>query len=309
VVNTSGVVMPQWTGRPFVNADVMSVIDLLRSQGFVSNCGGGRCIFTHPLILPLLRTHVPVPAGVDEGAFYECMQCYASKIDRMAWGDGSGFARDLEERVIVPGRHAADLVAQYPYLTRMFTTISPAEMTEDPTFEERSGLPDVVATQTATQRTRCDNKSGIILPDGRQVGLASVSNPSSPSAMMVNWPTFAAEMPWAERVEDLTTAAATAPTESDGGAPPLVLVDNKEKIDALLKAWNDSVGWVPQALDAGTASGVGVGDAGDAGDGLGSGGGGACACDVPGRAPRSDLTLGLAAALGLLVARKRRRAI
>jgi hypothetical protein len=256
------------------------------------------------LILPLLRTYVPVPAGVNEGAFYECLKCYASKVDRMAWGDGSAFGRDLEERVIVPGRHAADLIAQYAYLTRMFTTISPAEMTEDPTFEERDGLPDVVATQTGTQRTRCDNKTGIILPDGREVGLAPVTNPSSPSAMMANWPTFSAEMPWAERVEDLTTAAAKGSAASDGGAPPLVLVDNKEKIDALLKAWNDSVGWVPQGLDAGTGSGFG--DGGDGGDALGGGSNGSCACDVPGRAPRSDLTLGLCAALGFVVGRRRR---
>src|SRR5262249_35158047 len=51
-VQSGGLVSPQWTGRDFVMADVMRVIDILRNQGFVSSCGGGECIFTHPLILP-----------------------------------------------------------------------------------------------------------------------------------------------------------------------------------------------------------------------------------------------------------------
>jgi hypothetical protein len=312
-VTSNGLVFPQWSGEPFVGADVMKVIDLLKAEGFISSCGGAQCDFTHPLILPLLRTYVPVPAGVDEGAFYECMKCYASKVDRTTWGDGTGFAMALEERVIVPGRRAANLLTSYPYLTRMFTTISPAEMTEDPTFETRSGLGDVIATQTGTQRTRCDSKTGIILPDGREVGLAPVNNPASPSAVRVMWPGFTAEMPWAERVEDLTNAAAAgAMKSSDGGAQAVVLLDNKDKINALLKAWNDSVGWVPQGLDSGVTSGLtlvapeaGV-EAGES-DLAGGGGGTACACDVPGRTARSGVWSGVMVAMGMLLARKRRR--
>jgi len=56
VVSTGGLVNMQWTGRPFVNADVLSVIDLLQAQGLISFCGGGKCTFTNPLVLPLLRT-------------------------------------------------------------------------------------------------------------------------------------------------------------------------------------------------------------------------------------------------------------
>jgi hypothetical protein len=314
VVSNGGLVSQQWSGQPFVGADVMSVIDLLKAQGFISFCGGAQCTFTHPLILPLLRTYVPAPAGVDEGAFYECMKCYASKVDKTAWGDGTGFAVALEERVIVPGRRAADLLMAHPYLTRMFTTISPAEMTVDPTFEARTGLPDVGFSQTGTQRTRCDNKSGVILPDAREVGLAPVNNPASPSAMRVMWPTFTAEMPWAERVEDLTSAsAAGAQVSTDGGAPIVVLVDNKDKIDALLKAWNDSVGWVPQGLDAGGVGAIAsLRDAqadGDSSTDLSVNGGGACACDVPGRAARGGYWTGLSLAMGMLIGRRRRRGL
>jgi hypothetical protein len=201
------------------------------------------------------------------------------------------------------------LLKNYTYLTRMYTTISPAEMTEDPTFEEKDGLPNVVATQFATQRTRCDNKSGVILPDGREVGLSPVANPSSPSATTFNWPKFTAEMPWVERIEDL----ASATTASDGGAVPVVLVDNHDKIDELLKAWNDSVGWVPQGLDAGGTTGgplaeggLGTGGASaDSGTGLMVSGDSGCACDVPGRTTRGGFSLGPAVALALLIQRRR----
>jgi hypothetical protein len=288
VVTRVNLVQPQWSAGVFANADPLRVIDLLKQQGFITFCGGGSCGFTHALILPLLRQYLPAPAGVDEGGFYDCLPCYANEIDKTVWGDGTGFARALEERVIVPGRHASDLLSTNPYLTRMYTTISPAEMTVDPTFQEVDGLPAIGAVQTATSLSKCDGKTGVVLPDGREVGLASVQNPSSPSAAVFQWPTFTSVMPWAERIEEVTSAG------------PIVLVDNRGLIDRLLPQWNDSIGWTPEGLDAGASGAGGAGGTASGSGGAiiapGAGGGsltsdpgfakasgGGCSCSLFGR--------------------------
>jgi hypothetical protein len=311
VVNRGNLVQQNWSASPFVNADPVRVIDLLKQQGFISFCGGGTCNYTHALILPLLRQFLPAPAGVDEGGFYDCLACYAKDIDRTAWGDGTGFARALEERVIVPGRHARDLLTTYPYLTRMYTTISPAEMTLDPTFEVVDGLPDIGSTQVATSITKCDMKAGVVLPDGREVGLVR-TNPSSPGATPFQWPMFSKEMPWAERIEELTPSG------------PIVLVDNRELIDRLLGEWNASVGWVPGGLDAGLggAGGRPSGDGGGFGTGgtFGSGGAAAdaglgstppgsngCGCRLAERANSHGWLAAGLVAIGCTLARRRRR--
>src|SRR6185295_17659968 len=103
----------------------------------------------HPLILPLLREYVPAPATLArdsgppiteptavENNFYACLSCYRDQINQSKW-NGAAFAAALTSRVIEPARHADALVATWPYLTRMFTTMSPVEMTLDPEFLER----------------------------------------------------------------------------------------------------------------------------------------------------------------------------
>jgi hypothetical protein len=305
VVNRGNLVSQQWSASAFVNLDPVRVIDTLRQQGLISFCGGGTCMYNHALVLPLLRQFLPAPPGVDEGGFYDCPACYATLIDKAAWGDGTGFARALEERVIVPGRHASDLLGAYPYITRMYTTISPVEMTVDPTFQELDGLPNVRSTQMATAVTDCGGSTGVVLPDGREVGLARATNPSMPGA--VQWPMFSKEMPWAERVEELTANG------------PIVLVDNHDVIDRVLKAWNDSIGYQPQGLDGGRgAGGAGTGGTGGA-SGAGAGGARAdggpdfpmgtgssgCGCRVSDRTPSNAATGGALLLVAGVLARRR----
>jgi MYXO-CTERM domain-containing protein len=151
-------------------------------------------------------------------------------------------------------------------------------------------------------------KAGVVLPDGREVGLVRTTNPSGGTPFQ--WPMFSKEMPWAERIEELTPAG------------PIVLVDNRELIDRLLREWNDSVGWVSEGLDAGRGGAGGAGGTfatGGAGGVFGSGAGGArvdagaeppmvttgagCGCSVPGRSSSGGGTLLL---LGLVFVLRRR---
>ncbi len=104
----------------------------------------------------------------------------------------------------------------------MFTTISPAEMTEDPEFQERDGLKTVAASGSGTLHVMCSGARTMTLPDGRFVALTSTQA----------WPAFSDKMPWAERIEDLSASGAT-----------VVLVDNTERINTELTAWNHPQGW------------------------------------------------------------------
>jgi MYXO-CTERM domain-containing protein len=222
------------------------------------------CFSSHPLVLPLLRDFIPAPASlvvndggtaitdraVIEGYIYDCPSCYLSQIDLTMWSSDK-FAQALNSRIIAPSRHADSLLATWPYLTRMFTTLSPAEMTEDPEFEAMPGLPSVPLPTRGVQRITCGGRSGMGLPDGRSVALTPAST----------WPGFTANMPWAEDIEELPGH--------------IVFVDNTQLIDDLLKEWNASQGWPPSGTGGGGAGGVGGIGGGGAGGVGGIGGGGA----------------------------------
>jgi hypothetical protein len=212
--------------------------------------------------LPLLRDFVPPPATLSpadggsvitdpatiEGYIYSCPSCYVSQIDATKW-DAPKFAAALASRIVDPSRHADSLLATWPYLTRMFTTISPAEMTEDPEFEAMPNLPMKSLPALGTQRITCNGQRGMTLPDMRSVALT----PSS------TWPGFTSDMPWAEKIEELPAG--------------IVLVDNTARIDELLKVWNDSQRWPPTPGTGGAGGNGGVGGASGATDGGISGAG------------------------------------
>src|SRR5690606_5754432 len=131
--------------------------------------------------------------------------------------DAAGFAADLDERIIQPGAHATQLLDSWPYLTRMFTTISPNEMNVDPIFHENPDLADVNNVNFGSRQLLCNGDAVFTLPDGREVYLP---NPNV-------WPSFQNEMPWEEDVEQ---AALVGPNQN--------LSDRTELIDELLAAWN-----------------------------------------------------------------------
>lgn len=222
-----------WDAQAFVGLDPTAVIDELTGQLLVQ-CVPGQCLYFHPLIPALLAQYLPVPDGLDADEFYSCVECYAGQVDQAAWDMGMGFAVDFDERVVQPGYHAATLLTTWPYLTRMYTTISPNEMTEDPEFVENPDLGDVANVRVAQIDNTCDQRI-VTLPDGRQVFL----DPGEP------WPQFQAEMPWEEDVDEMPPKGAPQP-----------LVDNTALIDKLLAEWNQSGG---ETAGTGGSSGGGTG--------------------------------------------------
>ncbi|HVI00318.1 MAG TPA: DUF2330 domain-containing protein, partial [Enhygromyxa sp.] len=275
VISLAGVHSDAWDPAPIASLvdSPIGLYDILAAQNlmFCDIEWDLTCTTMHPLLQPLLDQYVPVPDGVEPVMFWDCMECYEGQIDLTAW-DAAAFAAAYDERIIQPGLRAVELVNANPYLTRMYTTISPNEMNADPMFRENPNLADVPFLQMATQTLHCDGGTTVALPDGREVYFGA-GDP-------LTWPAFQDEMPWEEDVDQEGMAA---------NAPLINLADRTEEINDLLEQWNQS-----QGQGSGNDGGNEGDDAG-ADDQLGAGG---CACSVDDAQPIGGALLGLAT-LGL----------
>ena len=213
VVSKEGLHSPLWDSAAFLEMEPRDLTELLVDQGLLA-CGITGCFPTHPMLGALLPTHYPAPAGVPEEIFYACTSCYASELEDVQW-DNAGFSADFEERIIVPGEMAVDRLSR-PYLTRLFTTISPGEMTADPLFHENADMPDVSNVWTATRVNVCDGPDRLELPDGIEIVFDEDDLP----------PDFS-DLPNTKTISEVPTSGA-----------PMATVDNQEDIDDQLDASN-----------------------------------------------------------------------
>jgi MYXO-CTERM domain-containing protein len=112
--------------------------------------------FTAQLIAVLQR-HLPVPsalanAGITANDYYLNFSWYTTTwkeeypkmfLDLDLVFDPGALTDEIVERVVQPTLDAGELFRANPYLTRMFTTLSPEEMTQDPVFSFNPDLADV----------------------------------------------------------------------------------------------------------------------------------------------------------------------
>jgi MYXO-CTERM domain-containing protein len=241
VVGTSSVYDPLWDETAFVEADPILAIALIADQN----------LNFHQLIRSLLLQYIPPPDGLTPNEFWNDIEYYADQIDQSAW-DGPAFAAALAEQIIEPGLHAVDLLDAWPKLTRLHTTISPAEMTLDPTFHANPDLPDVANEVVTTAQVMCADD----LPYGDEVYSVVVEGAPTPVCVPSGegWPTIAG-MPNVLKIEQIPMAG-----------PPQTTVDLTEAALALLAAQQESVECA--AMGSGE---TGDGDSGD-GDGTSSSG-------------------------------------
>ena len=224
VINTFSILDPSWDSDPIaaLGTSPVGAIEILESQGLLE-CDAEwdtDCTYIHPLIRSIVAEYIPVPNGMVPVDFYDDLAANVDLIDIAAW-DALGFATKMNERIIDPAKNAVALVENNPYLTRMYTTISPAEMNADPIFRRNSTLSDVANIQFATQTAHCDGSNTMVLPDGREVYF--------PAGADLVWPDFGDEMPWEEDIDQANMA---------DDAPLISLVDNTTKIDDLLSQYN-----------------------------------------------------------------------
>jgi hypothetical protein len=146
--------------------DPIAFLAELIAQGFSANSQ----------LLSLLEQFIPEPdelVDVSEQDFYNCLECYADALVGMEF-DPEGFAGAIQTVIIDPLVAAQELAARHPYLTRLHTTISPDEMTEDPLFRFNLDLGEVSNRHVADAVRLCqpDKREWevpvrLTLPDGR----------------------------------------------------------------------------------------------------------------------------------------------
>jgi MYXO-CTERM domain-containing protein len=126
----------------------------------------------------LLRKYIPMPEslkarGVTEMAFYNNLRMYQAELSTLAF-DPVAFAAELDERVIMPLKKAQAMIDAQPYLTRLYSTVSPEEMTRDPFFLINAKLPAVSNLHRAKGTGTCLGDGSIkditlTLEDGEQL--------------------------------------------------------------------------------------------------------------------------------------------
>ena len=203
----------------------------------------------------LLRKWIPMPAsvsdrGITEQQFYNNLGTYRADLDAVGFVlDAAGFAAELDERVVMPLRQAQAMFDAQPYLTRMLSTVSPAEMTRDPLFVLNAELPDVSNVHLAKAFGMCQSDGTISnlllqLEDGRVLGIDGDVRLYSGNTP---WPYAAG--PAARRVELVGST----------GQPITVQAADVVAIDRALDSMPSSTvrGMVPAAAPTGTADGCG----------------------------------------------------
>jgi hypothetical protein len=187
----------------------------LMNQGFAQD----------PSIQSLLRKYIPMPASlvgkITEQQFYNQLSQYRAQIDsdpgRLAFKAGD-FALELQQTIVEPLQGAQKILDTYPYLTRLFTTMSAEEMDVDPEFQFNPDVGDVsnVHRAKATMVSGCEvpfnqQKVKIELADGRWFYQTFSTGPIT-------------DGPSAARVESI---------ESSGA--PVVLMDNTAAINKVIE--------------------------------------------------------------------------
>ncbi len=225
VVQTQAVYSELWDETEFIAVDPITAIDLIDQQGLAN----------HPLIQVLLLEFIPPPDGLDPTDFWNNIGFYADQIDLGAW-DGVLFAAALSEQIIVPGLHAVDLLDAWPKLTRLHTTMSPAEMTVDPIFHANSDLPDVSPQVTTSSQVLCG---------GDEQYSVDVSGTPTPVCVpaATTWPAIEG-MPQALRVEQIPMTG-----------PPQVTLDLTDAALALMATQQATVECASDQTGTGTDSG------------------------------------------------------
>ena len=92
-----------------------------------------------------------LPAGLDCDTFGRSPDAYRDQVQV----DETGFITALWEKVVKPVKDAQAFVTMQPYMTRLYTTMSPEEMTEDPLFDINGDLADISNVHTAKQIIEC----------------------------------------------------------------------------------------------------------------------------------------------------------
>ncbi|MEC8024052.1 MAG: DUF2330 domain-containing protein, partial [Myxococcota bacterium] len=125
----------------------------------------------------IIRTWIPKPealAGLSDQEFYNNLEQYQQELSGQVF-DPVGMVDDIRERLVKPLEVANGYFEKWRYMTRLYTIISPNEMSRDPIFLENPDLPDVSNVHIATGTAICPEgtsdatKVQLTLSDGTEL--------------------------------------------------------------------------------------------------------------------------------------------
>jgi hypothetical protein len=80
---------------------------------------------------------------------------YSDVAAALAAFDPVALTSELQTKIVNPTLDAGALFTSFPYLTRLYTTLSPADMNKDPVFSYNPSLPDYSNVHNATLTYHC----------------------------------------------------------------------------------------------------------------------------------------------------------
>jgi hypothetical protein len=193
--------------------------------------------------------HVTLPAGLTFEQLKQCPSCYQDlETD-------STFLAALEANVVKPVKLVQELLNAHPQITRLYTTMSAAEMTVDPLFTFNPDLAAVSNIHSAERVIECspgyfqrEAPWRIELPQGGVIR----GGPNDVGA----WPTSFASQPPNRLI-----------VRQGESGPGKVLEDNSEEIKTSVANYSAGVKAPPKHNSASGAFGCSLGGAGAPGSG------------------------------------------
>ncbi len=127
--------------------------------------------FWWPSLLPIFQRAFPKPAAaqnIDQDEFYTNLDSYLNRWEPEEF-DAVALTEEVWTRVVEPTLAAGKMFRDNRMMTRMFTVLSPEEMTKDPVFDFNPDLPPVSNVHQATMIDHCegDMRAELTLDDGR----------------------------------------------------------------------------------------------------------------------------------------------
>jgi MYXO-CTERM domain-containing protein len=242
-----------------------------------------------PDLLDMVRAVISPPEGVDVDEVLRCPFCY--EADAIAV-DGEALAARIEDELLPMWEALTALLAQHRVLTRLYSTMSPAEMTVDPAFDFNADLGFIDNVHRAVMRLGCDE-------DGRpDYDNATITTPTG--LLYLPDSEGAIERQAGETVRGMDTMGAASIEQQFVAGQSEVEVDNRAALEALYGVAGPPGGGLGGAMEQGSPGGS-PGEATGGGADTGAG----CGCRASDDAPATGLFLGLLL-LGGLTRRRRR---
>ncbi len=199
---------------------------------------GGRpgVTFQQDQYISFLSRHIPKPDDaqqVDNDVFYGNLQRYADSLERAEITVNTANAiQELMDTLVKPRQDIARLFEKHAYLTALYTTLSPEEMTVDPTFDYNPDLEDVSAQRNATGVRKCHG--GVTFSE-------APIEITTPSGLKYTFQPPVDGGGSAENNPTLLPAAAVVQTLSTSG-PAVTIRDESERLNRVLAPDNRNIG-------------------------------------------------------------------